>query len=185
MPRAFIAIGSNIEPEQKVRRALRLLARQVRVTAVSTVYRTAALGRPEQPAFFNCVVAVETERPPHELKRAVLREIERQLGRIRSDDKYAPRTIDLDLIVYDDVVQTDDDLALPDPEIERRPFLAIPLRELAPDLTLPGSGRRIGDIAAALVDQPMERLNEYTELLRREIAYGSGESEEPGAGAAG
>jgi dihydroneopterin aldolase/2-amino-4-hydroxy-6-hydroxymethyldihydropteridine diphosphokinase len=172
MPRAFIAIGSNIEPEQNVRRALRLLARAVRVDAVSTVYRTAALGRAEQPDFYNCVAAIETERPPRELKREVLRRIEQQLGRTRTEDKHAARTIDLDLIVYDDVAQADGDVALPEPGIETRPFLAIALHELAPDLTLPGSGRRIADIAAALADQPMERLPEYSARLRREVAHG-------------
>jgi 2-amino-4-hydroxy-6-hydroxymethyldihydropteridine diphosphokinase len=170
--RAFIAVGSNIDPEQNVRRALSLLAQRVRVVRVSTVYRTAALERPGDPSFYNCVVEVGTEIAPHDLKHEVLRRIETELGRRRTADSFAPRTIDLDLLLYGDAVAGADDLALPDPDIEKRPFLAIPLRELAPALRLPGSGRRIDDIAAAFEHHGMQPLPDFTTLLRRDIAHG-------------
>lgn len=172
MARVFIGVGSNISPEQNVRRALRLLARDVRVIGVSTVYRTAALDRPEQPDFLNCVVEVETDIAPVELKHSVLRRVEDELGRIRGDDKYAPRTIDLDVLVYDGLTVEADDLMIPDPDIERRPFLAVPLCELAPELVLPNSGRRVCDAADAFADHDMQALLEYTEIIRKDIEHG-------------
>lgn len=177
MARAFIGVGSNIDPQENVRRALRLLARHAHLVAVSTVYRTPAIGRPEQPRFYNCVVEIETAIPPAELKRRVLRGIETELGRVRSDDKYAPRTIDLDLLIYDEAVSTDDPI-LPDPDIERRPFLAAGIAELAPDLTLPGSGRPIAQVAAALPASALHALPEFTNLLRRDIEDERGPGEE-------
>ena len=175
MGRAFISVASNIDPAENVRRALRLLSREVRIVAVSTFYRTRPLGRPEQDDFYNGVLEVQTGVPPAELKHAVLRRIEEQLGRERTEDKYGPRTVDLDVLLYDELVMDTDDLVLPDPDIPHRPFLAIPLHELAPELVLPGSGRPIQDIAAALADHDMQPLPEYTELLRESVHHGPSE----------
>ena len=172
MGHAFISVGSNIGPAQNVRRAVRLLGRQVRIVGVSTFYRTKPLGRPEQPEFYNGVVAVETDIPAGELKHRVLRGIEEQLGRRRTEDKYAPRTIDLDVLLYDELVIDRDDLVIPDPEIAHRPFLAIPLEELAPELVLPGSGRPIKGIAAAFADHQMSPLPECTARLRKSVEHG-------------
>ena len=168
MVRAFIGIGSNIEPERNVRAAVRNLAQQTRVTGISMVYCTDALDRPEQSPYFNCVVEIETEAPPSEVKHGLLRPIENGLGRKRSEDKYAPRTIDLDLIVYGDLAIDAEDIRLPDPEILERPFLAIPLFELAPDLVLAGYGLRIGEVAGRLSQGGMRPLEDYTRLLRKE-----------------
>jgi len=171
MARAFISIGSNIDPETNVRNALLRLARAVRVAAVSTVSRTEPVGPPGQPPFYNCVAEIETDAAPRDLKFVVLRRIESELGRTRSSDKFAARTIDLDLILYDDLVMTTDDLTLPDPDIVRRPFLAIPLAELAPGLVLPGSGLQIKEVAASLTPNTMEPLETYTEHLRKELLH--------------
>ncbi|MCX7015351.1 MAG: 2-amino-4-hydroxy-6-hydroxymethyldihydropteridine diphosphokinase [Candidatus Sumerlaeota bacterium] len=169
MARVFISVGSNIAPEQNVRGALRLLAARAPIVAVSTVYRVAAINRPGQPPYLNCVVEVETDIPPLEFKRAVLRKIEKALGRTRGEDKYAPRTIDLDLILHGDQTLETAELALPSPDILVRLFLAIPLAELAPDLALPGSGARIGDVAESMPRQGMEALNDFTESLREDL----------------
>ena len=121
--------------------------------------------------FYNCVVEIETGLAPRDLKFRLLRRIESELGRTRGSDKFAARTIDLDLILYDDLVMTDDDLTLPDPDITLRPFLAVPLQELAPELVLPGSGVRI---SAAVRTQPrsgMAPLENYTERLRKDILH--------------
>ena len=114
---------------------------------------------------------IETDLAPRELKFQVLRRIESELGRTRGSDKFAARTIDLDLILYDELVMTTEDLTLPDPDILRRPFLAIPLHELAPGLVLPGSGLRISETAAALPRTRMKPLEDYTERLRKEILH--------------
>ena len=171
MTRAFVSVGSNIDPAENVEKGLRLLARSVRVISLSTVYLTEAEGRPGQPPYYNCVVEIETELPAFELKQQVLRRIEAELGRVRGADKYASRTIDLDLILYDEVVLTTDELTLPDPDIMKRQFLAIPLQELAPDLMLPGSGRRLSELATTLPRDAMKTLDGYTKRLRKEILH--------------
>jgi 2-amino-4-hydroxy-6-hydroxymethyldihydropteridine diphosphokinase len=169
MVRAFIGIGSNIEPAENVRSAIRSLSRQTRLLGISTVYLSAALERPEQSPYYNCVVAIETGATPAEIKFGILRRIEDQLGRRRTADKYAPRTIDLDLIVYGDLALDADGIRLPDPDILERPFLAIPLFELAPDLVLAGYDLPICEIAARLPQDGMEALQDYTRVLREEI----------------
>lgn len=169
MARAFIGIGSNIEPAKNVIVAIRNLAQQTRVTGISTVYCTDPLDRPDQPQYFNCVVEIETEAPPAQVKHGLLRPIENKLGRERSDDKYAPRTIDLDLILYGDLAIDEEDIKLPDPDILKRPFLAIPLFELAPDLVLAGYNLRIDEIAARFQQEGMRPLKDYTRLLRRKM----------------
>ena len=169
MVRAFIGIGSNIEPAENVRTAIRSLARQTHVAGISTVYLTEALGRPDQPPYYNCVVEIETEAPPAEIKYGLLRNIENSLGRTRTRDKYAARTIDLDLIVYGDLELDAGGIKLPDPEILERPFLAIPLFELAPDLVLAGYGLRISEVVASLTQDEMQPLPDLSALLRNEL----------------
>lgn len=172
MARAFIGIGSNIEPAENVWAAIRSIALQTRLIGVSMVYCTDVLGRPEQPSYYNCVVEIETEAPPTEVKYGLLRAIENNLGRKRTEDKYAPRTIDLDLVVYGDLAMDAEGIRLPDPEILERPFLAIPLFELAPDLVLAGYGLRIDEVAARLSQDGMKPLKDYVKLLREEASHG-------------
>ena len=166
---AFLSVGSNIHPVENVKKALELLCSHVQITGISTVYLTPAEDRPEQPSYYNCVVEAETETPPFELKYSILRPIEGALGRIRSGDKSASRTIDLDLILYDDLIMETETLILPDPQISRRAFVALPLHELFPELRLPGSGVPIAEIAASLPRSGMRPLKQYTEILRKEI----------------
>ncbi len=137
----------------------------MRVIAISTFYRTKALGPSESPPFYNGVVEVETELAPR-----VLREIEARLGRARSGDRYAPRTIDLDIVVQGDAVVDEPDLIVPDPDLLTRAFVAIPLLELAPDMVIPGSGERLVDAAAGLDVSEMAPLHDFTGTIRREIS---------------
>lgn len=169
MARAFIGIGSNIDPAGNMRAAVHALARQTRLIGISMVYLTDAFGAPGQPPYYNCVVEIEAEAAPAEIKFGILRNIETSLGRRRMEDKYAPRTIDLDLILYGDLTVDAEGIRLPDPDILERPFLAIPLFELAPDLVLPGYNSRIGDIAAKLPRDGMKPVEDYARLLRAEL----------------
>ncbi len=171
MTRAFVGVGSNVEPAVNTEEAISMLARETQVTDISTVYLTEAEGRPGQPPYYNCVVEIETDLPPAELKYRILRGIEAKLGRVRTEDRYASRTVDLDLILYDELAMTSGDLTLPDPDIIRRPFLAIPLQELIPGATLPGSGQCIDDIAAGLAGIPMKALANYTKQIRKDILH--------------
>ena len=170
MTRAFLGVGSNIDPMDNVRSAIRLLGRQVHILAVSTFYRTEAIGSTGNPSFINGVIEIETEVPALDLKYGLLRKIEKQLGRHRTSDRNAPRPIDLDLLVYGEESIYSEDLVLPEPEIAQRSFLAIPLCELAPDLILPGFGRTVREIANLFEVGQMEPLADFTETIRRDTA---------------
>lgn len=172
MVSAFIGVGSNINPAENVKKAIRLLSKDEHISGISTVYETLPKGGLNQPSYYNCVVEIETKIPPKELKHKVLRRIEKELGRKRSKDKFASRTIDLDLILYDDQVINTENLTLPDPHIADRPYLAMPLYELSPELVLPGSGLSIKDVVSNLSSEGMHPLYKYTEILRKEITNG-------------
>jgi 2-amino-4-hydroxy-6-hydroxymethyldihydropteridine diphosphokinase len=172
MARAFVAVGSNIEPERNVERGLERLARSVCIDRLSTFYRTSPVDGRESPPFINGMVELTTALAPLTLKLSVLRPIETELGRQRTADKYADRTLDLDLVLYGDLVTSSPELVLPDPELAQRPFLAFPLLELAPELRLPGSRASLSELAEALGASTMQPLVEYTEHLRRSIEHG-------------
>jgi 2-amino-4-hydroxy-6-hydroxymethyldihydropteridine diphosphokinase len=169
MLRAFIGIGSNIAPEKNIREALRLLATSAPIKSISTFYREPAIDRPSEPDFYNGVVAIDTDLPPMTLKSKLLRRIEASLGRRRSADKYASRTIDLDLLVYGDLVVSSKQLTLPDPDILTRGFVAVPLCEIAPELLLPGLGVPIREVADRLPKESMQPLREFTRTLQNEF----------------
>jgi len=168
--RAFIGVGSNIAPRRNLPAALRALQTEVRVVACSTFYASDPEGRPEQPRFINGVWQVATALPARDLKFSVLRSIESALGRRRTADTHAPRTIDLDLILYADMVCDEPDLVLPDPDIERRSFLAVPLCELAPELVLPGTGMRVCELPTSGESADLEVLTGFTAQLRDILA---------------
>jgi dihydroneopterin aldolase/2-amino-4-hydroxy-6-hydroxymethyldihydropteridine diphosphokinase len=180
--RVFVAVGSNVDPTSNVLCALERLDADVGVARVSTFYRTPALDRPDDPPFVNGVVEVEARLPAYDVKRA-LRRIEEALGRTRTGDRYAPRTIDLDLLLYGDEVSIEPGLPLPHPDVRTRPFVAVPLAELAPDLILPDSGTRTSVVAASLRPSAMEPLPELTQELRRRFPHGHGEGRVAGTGA--
>jgi len=168
MAKAYIGVGSNIEPAKNVMEAIRLLRQHTNVTAISTFYQTKAFGHTNTEPFYNGVIAITTDITPYELKCLVLRDIEKQLERKRSSDKYAPRPIDLDILLYNDYVIHEPDLVIPDPDIFTREFVARPLMELAGDIAIPGSGGMLSDILEHLDLGYMVPLNEFTALLRGE-----------------
>jgi 2-amino-4-hydroxy-6-hydroxymethyldihydropteridine diphosphokinase len=169
MEAVFIGVGSNIDPEKNIRKALSLLDREIRIVAISTFYRTEPAGPPGQPLFFNGVLKAETDLPPEELKNSVLRRIEALTGRRRSNDRYAPRTIDLDILLYGNLVLFDEGLVIPDPDIADRSFLAVPVSELAPDLVLPGSGVCLREIAATHTKGKLQPLGEFSRRLKKSL----------------
>ncbi len=166
----FVGVGSNIDPEENIKRALALLSKEARIKGISTFYRTEPLGGADQPEFYNGVIEIEVSLPPRGLKTKLLRTIEKRLGRKRSPrDPFLPRTIDLDLLIYDDLVIKEPDLVLPDPDITERPFIALPLYELSPGLVIPGTDVSIRHVAEGFKSSGMEPLSVFTSLLRREF----------------
>ncbi len=165
---AYIAVGSNIEPQRNISAALALLRNHVQVTAISTFYRTAAIDRPDQPDFLNGVFAIRTAAGPRALKFDILRGIENQLGRVRSADKYAARTIDLDVILYGQEVRDEPDLRLPDKDINR-PFVGLAVLELAPNLILPDSRRPLASIFSSRDMETLHPMVDFTRQLKGSI----------------
>ena len=166
---AFVGVGSNIEPAVNVPSALQMLRKRTKVEQVSTFYRTAPLSGRHQAMFVNGVLEIRTQLPPIELKFGVLRRIEENLGRIRTADANACREIDLDLLLYGDLVIDDECLKIPDPDIRDRPFVAIPLCELAPGLVLPDTGEYLRLLPIMNSPSPLEALDEFTASLKRSL----------------
>jgi 2-amino-4-hydroxy-6-hydroxymethyldihydropteridine diphosphokinase len=148
--RAYISLGSNIEPERNLPAAVRRLARECRLLAVSPVYETQPVGLTEQPNFLNAAILVETELTAGDLKSRVLQAIERELGRVRIADKNAPRTIDLDISLFNNEVLELGQRRIPDPEIPKFVHIAQPLADLAPEYLHPETGHSLRDIAESL-----------------------------------
>lgn len=153
MNRAFIALGSNINKEENMPLAVTILARHCHLLATSPVYETLPVGLPAQPNFFNAAVLVETDLDPASLKHRVLDFLEAKLKRVRQPDKNAPRTIDADLALYNDLVTEYDNHLLPDPDILRFAHVAVPIADIAPDLRHPQTGETMHVIASRLRGQ--------------------------------
>ena len=168
---AFVSVGSNIEPQDNVSGALNLLLLHVTVTGTSTFCSTTPVGPPGQPEFVNGVWQIHTSLSPWQLTSQVLHPIESQLGRVRSPDKFAPRPIDLDLILYNDLVLKQDDVELPHPDISR-PFVWVPILELLDNVLIdPKLARNISALlpSAQEVSDWGIPLWELTQTLREKI----------------
>lgn len=156
--RAYIALGSNLgNPSATVQAALAALEAlpQTTLVAASSLYRSAPVGLKNQPDFINAVAAADTQLSAPALLKELFA-IEARFGR-RREFHHAPRTLDLDLLLYGDVVSADPRLILPHPRMHERAFVLLPLTEIAPEAAIPGHGP-----AAALLesvrDQALTRL---------------------------
>ena len=140
----------------QLRRAVRLLRGHVSIIAASHIYETDPVGFTDQPRFWNLVLAIETELTAQALLERII-DIERVMGRERSF-RNAPRNIDIDILLYDDVVLDEPGLIIPHPRMTQRAFVLKPLLELAPDLVDPRTGQHYRDL-------PLDRL-EYAEPVQ-------------------
>jgi 2-amino-4-hydroxy-6-hydroxymethyldihydropteridine diphosphokinase len=155
MPRVYVAIGSNLEPERHVRAAVQALRARFGHLAASPVYACPPVGF-EGPEFLNLVVAFDTDEPPRSLVRA-LKAIEETQGRRRDAPRFADRTLDLDLLMYGDEVLEEEGLRVPRPEILEHAHVLGPLCDLAGDRVHPCLGRTFRAVWAEL-DQTQRGL---------------------------
>ncbi len=157
---AFIALGGNVgDVRATVDQAISLLCDDcdIRLTARSSDYRTPPWGVTDQPPFINAVIAVATTLAPHALL-ARAQACERALGRDRAREQHwGPRTIDLDILAYDDIVLSDATLTLPHPHLFERAFVLMPLAEIAPDRVI--AGIRVSDAFTRVDAAGIERLS--------------------------
>jgi 2-amino-4-hydroxy-6-hydroxymethyldihydropteridine diphosphokinase len=178
-------VGSNIRPEENIPALVRILLAlpRVELSGISTFYRTPALSGPGEPPgsrsndpdYLNGVLEIRTSLGPTEVE-TVLRGIEMALGRVRSKDKFAPRTMDVDVIWYlpgpGETGKTQDSggaapsKLLPSSEIFTRPFVAVPLAELAPDLILPPDHTPIRQVVLRLSESVGEEDSSLTSRLQ-------------------
>jgi 2-amino-4-hydroxy-6-hydroxymethyldihydropteridine diphosphokinase len=156
---AYVGMGANLgEPRAQLLAAWDALGRiaDTRAIARSSLYRSAPIGYAEQPAFLNCVAKLETALAAHALL-VQLQQIERGLGRVRSF-RNAPRTIDLDLLLYGSETMDTPGLTLPHPRMHERAFVLVPLLELDPGAMVPGRGKAV-ELLRDCAGQPIERVD--------------------------
>jgi len=162
MNTAYLSLGSNVDKERNLLVCAQLLAEHGRLAAVSAVYETAPVGNMDDPTFFNAAIALETSLEPAELKEQVLRQVEERLGRLRTADPNAPRTIDVDISLFNDAVLQVGKRHIPDPEILLYPHIAMPLADIAPTYRHPETGETLAEIAQRV------RLASSQVLIRRD-----------------
>ena len=171
MTRAFIGVGSNIDAEKNIENSLRMLARLTRLMAVSTFYRTPAIGTAGRADFLNGVVQVDCALSAGELKHDVLKAVEQAHGRWREDDRNAPRTIDLDLILFGAEIIHQPGLEVPHPDLFTRPFVAVPLSELDGGMMVPGTSQTVADIVKGQAPVRMMALQDFSRKLKEDFLH--------------
>lgn len=157
MNQVFVALGTNIEPtEEHLNDALKLLEehRGIVIQSKSSIYVTAPVGYIDQEDFLNMVIAIETSLSAIELLN-FCQEIERSLGR-RKTIRFGPRTIDLDILVYNQEDRKTERLIIPHPRMHERAFVLIPLEEIAAGLIIPTLEKSVGDLIEGLSSESIK-----------------------------
>ena len=149
--RAFLGIGSNLGDSQEI--LVTAIDKIDEVTAVSGLYETAPIGGPEQDSYLNMVVEINTAFPPRELL-GFCQDLEQDAGRVRKE-RWGPRTLDVDVLLYGDLTLNDPDLIIPHPRMFERAFVLYPLSELGPEFLSE-------DWEASVADQAITRLGDWS-----------------------
>jgi 2-amino-4-hydroxy-6-hydroxymethyldihydropteridine diphosphokinase len=162
MNKAFIALGTNIEPRDKhLEQAIALIQKQkdIQVNNQSSIYETAPVGYTDQADFLNMVLEIETLLSPEALLE-VCQGIEEELGRKRVI-RFGPRTIDLDILLYNNENRNSERLIIPHPRMHERGFVLIPLYEIAPEITIPTIGKSVRELVMELPTQDKKDIYKW------------------------
>ncbi|MBT4485646.1 MAG: 2-amino-4-hydroxy-6-hydroxymethyldihydropteridine diphosphokinase [Candidatus Latescibacteria bacterium] len=158
--KAYLGLGSNIGNRfENLNEAVRLLneAAEIRVMNVSKIYETVPVGGPEQPDYLNAAVEIETTLEPATLYQQCST-IERALGRVRME-RYGPRIIDIDIVLYEQLVVKTDDLNIPHPQMHERAFVLCPLADLAPDCVHPVLGLTVSELLECVNQSGVQKID--------------------------
>lgn len=158
MTRVYIALGSNLaNPLHQVQSALNALAElpQTKLIATSSLYRTPPLGPQDQPDYLNAVVALDTDLSAENLLDHT-QKIELEHGRVRKDERWGPRTLDLDILLFGDEIINTERLTVPHYDMKNRQFMLYPLAEIAPELHFP-TGESLQYVMTQLGAEPLTR----------------------------
>ena len=158
MTLVYIALGSNLaNPLHQVQSALNALAElpQTKLIATSSLYRTPPLGPQDQPDYLNAVVALDTDLSAENLLDHT-QKIELEHGRVRKDERWGPRTLDLDILLFGDEIINTERLTVPHYDMKNRQFMLYPLAEIAPELHFP-TGESLQSVIAQLGAEPLTR----------------------------
>lgn len=159
----YIALGTNIEPrEDYINKALMTLSKsdRINISNESSIYETTPVGLADQADFLNMVVEIHTSLSPVELLD-VCQSIEKELGRKRTI-RNGPRTIDLDILVYNQEYRETEHLTLPHPRMHKRAFVLVPLKEIAPNLTIAGQHAHVKDLLEDLSASEKKGVSKWT-----------------------
>ena len=167
---AYLSLGSNIKPEHNLPAAVTELARYGWIRAVSSVWQTAAIGYTEQPDFLNAAVLLETRLSVQDLRQQVIAEIENSLGRIRTENKNGPRSIDIDIMLFNDEILSVGSRRIPDPELLEHSYIAIPLAEIAPDFVHPEVKLTLKEIAQQF-NPVLDAINRCNDIQLTELIF--------------
>ncbi len=148
---AYLSLGSNIDPERNLPEAVSLLAQYGSIVAVSSAWQSPPAGFADQPDFLNAALIMSTPLTAAELRGGPIAGVEKALGRVRTENKNAPRTIDIDILLFNHEVLNVGQRHIPSPEIYERAFVAQPLAEIAPEYVHPETGETLAAIAARVV----------------------------------
>ena len=154
MNKVYLILGGNMGKRDEVMfHALRKIDRQLgKIVLQSGIFETAAWGYENQPAFYNCVVEITTEKSAREVLEKVL-SIENQIGRVRSEAQWQERLIDIDILFFNDSVLEESDLKIPHPLLHKRKFTLVPLHEIAANLVHPILQKSIAELLADCDDK--------------------------------
>ncbi len=168
MNQAYVALGTNIEPrEEYLNNALELLAKDNRIDVLkkSSVYQTVPVGYTDQPDFLNMVIEIKTPLSAIDLLD-VCQGIEQDLGRERTI-RFGPRTIDLDILLYNQENRQSERLIIPHPRMHERAFVLVPLQEISPNLDIPKVGKRVVDLIDELSEEAIKDVRLYSRSTSR------------------
>jgi 2-amino-4-hydroxy-6-hydroxymethyldihydropteridine diphosphokinase len=159
---AWLLLGSNIQPEENLRRAVDLLGRRIRLVRISSVWESPPADGSNQPNYLNAAVLAETDLSPEDLHAQVIAPIEESLGRRRSADKFSARTIDIDLALFDDRKTAYSGKELPHPDVLRHAYFAFPLAEISPEKPHPVTGEPLRSIAERMRPADIRRREDIS-----------------------